>query len=280
MKTVLFVPTYREGGLDVLEASIRRQTVWPDFVVVADELFEQRECVWHLIFDALEIEWWNVNAPKRDGYKRNLAANYNLAAQAAVEYGADLFISLQDYIWVQPDGVERFIDISQKCPGDLITGLTSISTDPGIYNTKLIWEGSGYGPDFNSENFHYSIFHRPYSDKPKSIGWTDVRINGIYEYYPEDHCLQILPEHWESNWAAVPVDFFRAGLRWDEEFDKGIAYENMDFAKAAVEEFDCRVIMDTRNHAISLPHKDYFAGEREEIVAFSNKNRYEEKWGQ
>ncbi len=36
--------------------------------------------------------------------------------------------------------------------------------------------------------------------------------------------------------------------------------------------------MDKTNVAISLPHKDYFEGEREEIENFSNREYYEGKW--
>lgn len=283
MKTVLFIPTYRLGGLDVLEASLARQTVLPDYVVIADELWDKRSHLWEEIMDSLDLDYWNVNAPMKEGYKRNLAANYNLAAHCAIQYGADLFISLQDYIWIPHNGIERFIEVAEKCPSDLITGLTSISVDPRVEDTQLVHWGDmnyvGWDDRFKPENFYYSIFHQPYVNKPKSIGWLDCRIDGIYEYTPDMEAMQILPEHWESNWAAVPVDYFRAGVFWDEEYDKGIAYENMDFAQRAIERSGRRVIMDTHNHAISLPHKKYFAGEEEVIINFSNKDKYEERWG-
>lgn len=275
MKTVLFIPTYRPGGLDVLEASLARQLVSPDYVVVADELYYERKTIWSEIFDRLDLDWWSVNAPKITGNHRNLAANYNLAAHCSIEFGADLFISLQDYIWVPPEGIRRFVDVANKCPGDLITGLTSISRDPPIRSTKYYHEGmAGWKPPV-SENFYYSIFQQPYSDKPKSIQWLDCRIDGVYEYDETMHLMQILPQHWEANWAAIPVDYFRAGVFWNEDYDIGVAYENMDFATRAIARSDRRVIMDTLNHAISLPHKDYFFGEREEIEEFSNRGLYE-----
>ena len=40
------------------------------------------------------------------------------------------------------------------------------------------------------------------------------------------------------------------------------------------------VVLDKSNIAISLPHKDYFEGEREEIIEFSNRDYYESKWTQ
>lgn len=268
MKTLIFVPTYRPGGIDVTLASLERQTYQDFDVFVSDSFHINRSSLWTGL-KKIKGSMYVTNGPaKKDGCVRNLAASYNDAARYAVKHGYELFISLQDYIWAPEDGVERFVEISKKCPDDLITGLTSISADPGV----------GYVKDCLSCSHLYSIFKKPYSDKPQKIDWLDCRIDGVYKYHQDDICLQILPEHWEANWAAVPVNYFKIGVFWDEEFDKGIAYENIDFAKSAIAVSGRRVIMDTRNHAISLPHKDYFQGEREEITLYSNKNRYEEKW--
>ena len=93
-----------------------------------------------------------------------------------------------------------------------------------------------------------------------------------------DDVLPVETTHWEANWAAVPASVLKAGVRWDEEYDKGIAYENMDFACAASELTGAKVIFDKTNVVISLPHKDYFEGEREEILEFSNRDYFNTKW--
>ena len=90
--------------------------------------------------------------------------------------------------------------------------------------------------------------------------------------------MPVSPMHWEANWAAVPVKYLKMGVRWTPIYDLGVAYENMDFAQQIVEKFNCDVWLDTENEAISLPHKEYFEGEREDIAEHSNRELYEKMW--
>jgi hypothetical protein len=173
-----------------------------------------------------------------------------------------MLVSLQDYIYLPKDALERFIDIDVDYGPNLFTGVTHISRDPFPNKIKNP-EGS------------YTIFEEPYTDKPKRLSWEDVRVKEIYVV--GDDILPVETGHWEANWAAISTEVLEAGVRWDLNYDKGIAYENMDFAQEAAKK-GYSVILDKNNIAISLPHKDYFAGEREEIEEFSNRNYYEEKW--
>jgi len=260
-KVAVFIPTYRYGGIDVTVASLARQTYQPDLVLIADEL--RREQLWMQSLKDLDInEITFINATKKPGNKRNLCLSYNIAAES-LDNSFDLFITLQDYIWLPPKGIERFVKIHEANPTELITGLTHISADP---DPSEIYDSEGL----------YTIFHESYEDKPEKIAWTDVR-SQMYE--PGDYdILNCESGHWEANWAATPVTKFRQGIFWDEDYDQGIAYENVDFAEHCVSETGCRVLLDLRNQAISLPHKDYFEGEREEIIQYSNRWLYESKW--
>jgi hypothetical protein len=263
-KTALFLPTCRPGGIDVFEASIRRQTVQPDIIIIADE--QNRPNMWSALkLTYKDIDWWFLSPSIDDGNIRHLAKAYNLAAEQALKLDADLFISLQDYIWVPEYGIERFVMIHEANPTALITGITHISDDPSA--DKVV-----------SLTSPYSIFKDPFYDKPKTIGWHDVRLTQIYQLEENANLFPCAPEHWESNWSAVPVSAFEAGCRWDEDFDKGIAYENQDFAKSCQEKTGCEIFIDAANQAISLPHKKYFKGEEEEIVKYSNRWLMESKW--
>jgi len=266
LKVALFLPTNRPGGLDVFEASIRRQTVQPDIIIVADEL--DREAIWKSFqLTYKDIKWEFLNVAWDPGNKRNLARAYNNAFFRSYEiYDADLFVSLQDYIWIPEYGIERFVKIYESNPNALITGITHISDDPEP--DKVV----------NLES-PYSIFEEPFYDKPKTIGWEDVRLTQIYALNERDaQVFPCDPRHWEANWSAVPVSVFEAGCRWDEEFDKGIAYENQDFAMSCQEKTGCDFLIDAANQAISLPHKKYFEGEEEEIVKYTNRWLMESKW--
>jgi len=197
--------------------------------------------------------------------KRNLVAAYNAAADCFCDLNADLFISYQDYIWLPEDGIERFSVLHSSLPDFLITGVTHISADPYEYNIKNL-------------NGLYTIFKEPFTDKPNRIMWEDVRVKEIYSPEAND-VYAIHPEHWESNWSAVPGYILKDGMRWDINFDSGIAYENMDFAIRCDKELGIQSIMDRKNISISLPHKKYFEGEEEEIKKFNNRQMFEEKWG-
>jgi hypothetical protein len=264
MTLVVFTPTYRPGGLDVLEASLMRQT-HRDFVwVVSDQLFLDRKVAWAKVLDRIDFPLLWMNREVIEGNKRNLAAMYNAAVDYVLSDGFEMLVSLQDYIYLPEDGLEKFISANKVFPDSLLTGVTHISRDP--YPNKVV------DPEGD-----YTIFAEPYYDKPKRMSWDDVRATELYVVGPE--LLPVEQTHWEANWAAVPRKILETGIRWDEQYDKGIAYENMDFAMQAKEKgFD--VVLDKSNVAISLPHKDYFDGEREEIVEFSNRELYESKWMQ
>jgi len=265
MKAVVFTPTYRPGGLDVLEASLMRQSFRNFVWVVCDERYHDRKKAWADILSRVDFPIMFLNVPKKKKNKRNLAAAYNEAVKFAVGDAFDAFISLQDYIWAPEDGFQKFLWACQDNPNDLITGVTHISRDP--FPNKIA--------DLDGD---YTIFKEEYYGKPKHLSWEDVRVSEIYRGFDPGAIIQVQEGHWEANWAAVPINLLERGARWDTAYDKGIAYENMDFARRCQKEFGSRTLLDTGNVAISLPHKDYFEGEREEIEEHSNRNFYEGKW--
>lgn len=268
-RVLLFTPTYRPGGVDVASASVERQTLQPDAWLIADDLFEQRSSTWEIVADALDLTVYVFGPTDFHYYEprhRNLCSAYNAAAQYATDWNYDLFISMQDYIYVPEDGIERFVKLHENNPDKLLTGLTDISSDPFPVRMK--------NP---KENAAYSIFQQPYIEKPKIISWEDSRDHEVYAWPEETVVAGIMPQHWEANWAAVPVDVFRAGVFWDEDYDYGVAYENMDFAHRA-QEAGFETILDRGNRTISLPHKKYWPSEEKEIEDFSNRSRYESRW--
>jgi len=249
-----------------LQGSLARQNFDYFSWLVCDELYDIRKDMWSgLIAQGKIPPTLFLFAEKEENKKRNLAKAYNKAAIHAIINNYDLLVSLQDYIYL-PEGVlERFAFVHEKTPNALLTGVTHISRDPFPIN---IVDKEGL----------YTIFSEPYYDKPKRIGWHDVRLTELYSAAPENSVINIHEDHWEANWAAIPVSLLKNGLRWNEEYDKGVAYENMDFARRAKNKFGAEIKFDNGNIAISLPHKDYFEGEREEIIKFSNKEKFNKEW--
>ncbi len=248
-----------------------RQNFKPTHLIVADELAVDRTEEWidmagRLYEEDITLFVFKPDQPIRKA-ARNLVAAYNQSIDHARDLGytdGDLFISLQDYIWVPEDGIERFVILNLLAPDALLTGVTHISIDP--FETQI---GDIEGM--------YTIFKEPYTDKPRRIFWNDSRVVHIYK--PNGgNLINIEPQHWEANWAAIPFKYFNLGMRWSEIYDTGYAYENMDFALKCREDLGAQVIMDAANVAISLPHRDYFQGEAEDLQKYNNRELYESMW--
>lgn len=264
MHAMVFTPTRLPGGLDVTWHSLLRQENMRITWVVADELLYERQHIYGRLMgespDHIE-EIVHFKLQRREGYRRNLAASYNVALNLARRKGVDLFVSLQDYITIPPDGIEKFALWSQENPRSLMTATCHISWHPlpeavvDIHHPYSIFDGDfdQYPPPFPDELWW--VDQRPYT------GWTGS------------------PIAFETNWAAFPRGIVESDVRFDETFDKGIAHENQDFAMQALDAgFALDYIPD--NVAFGLPHKLYWADMHEAEVEWTKDNwdRYLDKW--
>jgi len=256
---VVFTPTCRPGGIDVTSSGLLRQT-YRDFTwIVGDTLYEQRRQIYEAM-PGLDVIGFD---PKREPDKRrDLAKAYNMALDMARNMDAEMFISLQDYIWIPDDGIERFVKMHERLPQAMMSGLTSFSTNPGL---DEVYDIEGL----------YTIFAEPFTEEPNREGWQDVR--GSEMWVGQDGYVRANFVAWEQNWAAVPRMVLESGLEYDEDFDYGVAYENQDFALRAEIELDAEVWVDLDNHAISLPHKDYWKAEELDDTNYLNIDRMTEK---
>lgn len=270
MKILVFTPT-NKPGIDVTHASILRQKFDGELTwIVADTLFEDRCHVFvNFAQQNKDVYTYKHFYPQpRPFKKRTLVSSYNLALNYARENDIDLFISLQDYIWVPDDGISKFIEMYNECEikNNLLgiySGITSITSDP---DDSEVHDTGGM----------YSIFNQPFYDRPQDLDWMDVRYRHNYEYR-----WNFIPEiEWETNWACIPrTALYDENLNFDEEYDKGLAYENADFAKQALA-LGYQPIIDYENQVLSLPHKRYFSDEWEndKPLREENRKRFEAKW--
>lgn len=262
VQVLIFVPTIHYGGLDLLFSSLKRQT-YPYALCMADELMNERIHVYeeHEMLDNTIF----VECIKLPENKRALAQAYNNAADLAVDAEFDLFISLQDYIWIPDKGIERFVELHATFQNSLLTGLVSLSEAPR--DDEIV---NPYGL--------FSIFKEPLTECPRGISWHDVRDTSIYPTEDPSAIISCAAEHWEANWAAIPVELFKKGARWDLEYDKGLAYENQDFAKTCEKKFQTSCVLDKGNHAVGIPHREIWPQEKEELERFTNRWFHESKW--
>lgn len=261
-KVLVFCPTIHFGGLDMLFSSLKRQTY--DYTLcMADHLADERMSVYYE--EEMIDKTIFVDCEIQPGNQRALAQAYNNAADLSVDLNFDLMISLQDYIWIPNNGIEMFVEDHQKYPNCLITGLVSLSDAPSDQDIA-----NPYGL--------YSIFNEPLIERPKGISWQDARLS---MYTTDENVVACAPEHWEANWAAIPVNIFKQeqNVRWDLKYDEGVAYENMDFAKRCEYLLKTPCILDKRNHALGIPHREIWPEEQKQLERYTNRWIYEDWWG-
>lgn len=264
MRAAVFTPT-RLPGIDVSLASIDRQDFEGEILwIVGDEFFKQRRDLYpRSVTYAFDSSLPRGIVPN---IERTLCRAYNHAVVYALECEADVFISMQDYIWAPADGVSRFVSAIQRHPDRLITGLTSISQDPEpdavVDPTNMI-----------------TIFGKEYTERPKELRWKDSRVDD----YPGRRGFVRIPNiEFEANWCAFPMSLFEKGARWPEEYDEGVAYENQALAARAIS-MGYKCFLDCDNEAISLPHKWYrglkdargYDDLETREIPLSNKERHE-----
>lgn len=264
MRIVVFTATRQAGGLgETFESLCRQQGASVDYEllwIVGDELYDRRPSVlsdvmWAEHFDTAH---YRVDAPE---IRRTLARAYNSAITRARWAEADLFVSLQDYVVPPDDGVERFIEMARRRPDCLLTGLTSFSTQPTVDQVFDIDDP-------------WTIFGNVYMCRPPQDGWRD----GRESHGPGYHDVPAI--EWETNWAAIPRSIlYDERLRFDEDYDYAVAYENSDYAAQATS-LGYGVVLDCDNHAVGFPHRDYWPEQEVEEAPLTllNRGRFERKW--
>lgn len=271
MKVAIFTPTARPG-FDVTHASVKRQETDAEIMwIVGDLLFDQRANVFKNLAEQDRQQglynYKHFPTPKVDNNARSVSKAYNAAMYTARKWGANMFLSLQDYIYIPEDAVQKFIVMDQEIKEEnlkgIYTGITSISRDP-------------LDREINDLNGMYTIFKEPYYDRPSEIEWCDVRY--VHNHTHSYHRASAI--EFETNWACFPEDvLYSKDLFFDEIYDDGVAYENQDYAFRAIQQ-GFEVFVAYNNQAISLPHKRYFSEEwaKEEPLTEVNRKITEDRW--
>lgn len=261
----VFTPACRPGGLDVNYASLKKQqhvdlddVIW----IIADELYEQRREVVMEEAQDLQVIHFDSSTLRVPGNRRTLAAAYVWAIEKARDLDADLFVSMQDYMWVPDEGLAMFEEVAGRAERPTLpTGLTSISADPppsAVIDPEGLW----------------TVFAEAYDGhQPQETHWADVRDQG------QGIVAYVEATWWEANWSAVSKGaLFDSRCYYDVAYDRGVAYENQDYAFRA-EKLGYKTVLDCDNHAISLPHKQYFPTEELEDFKHMNTDFHHARWG-
>jgi hypothetical protein len=223
VKISVVCPTIRKDGLKIVYESLQKQT-FQDWEWLVGSKFdpEIEEATW--VQDTHEGGYWTLNRCYNDLIRRARG---------------ELIVSWQDWIWVPPDGLEKFWDAYVDNQG-IITGV-------GDQYEKLNKWG-----------------------KPEIKIWSDPRktdkYGSFYECFPQDV---------EWNWAAIPKEALLKAGGFDEKLDfLGYGGDQLQVG-VRLDALKYRSYIDQTNESFTLRHgREDFGGQQqwdEQHVVFNGK---------
>jgi hypothetical protein len=223
----------RPGGIDLQWSALRKQTV--DFEwVLCDTLADKRgEVLKDFSNNDKRIKHIQQNRPKQ-GSVTGLAQAENQALRATT---GDMIVMLQDYIWIAPDCLEKYLFHYENTKGKaLVTGVGDIYGKPGKDDIK---DNQGL----------LTVFDKPFTGKPEVVTWHDPR-----RRTDQGTFYKCYPNYIEFNFCMVQWKCL-GGL--DEEYDMvGHAWDNVNVAQRA-SMLGYETYIDQTNECRGLDH-DYF----------------------
>lgn len=225
MKISVITPTIRKEGLKLVEESLKKQT-FQDWEWLIGSKFDPEVSTEqsHWVKDTHTGGYWTLNRSYNDLIRRARG---------------ELIVSWQDWIWVPPDGLQKFWD--------------------NYENTKGIL--TGVGDQYERLNKW---------GKPEIKIWADPRktdkYGSFYECFPQDI---------EWNWAAIPKEaLFKVG-GFDEELDfLGYGGDQLQVG-VRLDALGYKSYIDQTNESFTLRHgREDFGGQQrwdEQHVLFNGK---------
>ena len=246
MKVSVIYPTARHGGLDILEKCMKEQTHEDFEVLILDEL--RRNFMPNRSTKFIFVEPPN----KKAGMFWNLSASLNAGVRAAK---GELIVLLQDYIWVPKEGLARYVEKAIQEPKGLISGVghqyefPAYNDDPtGAYSIWKDWPGEPSGE---------KTFTDPRMERP-----------GFYLCNPVE---------WEANWSCFRKEVWETIGGFDEEFDAGWGYDNVNFSERA-QLAGYHLFLDTHNEVKCYSHINIFKEQKVRDAAPNNQKMWYKKY--
>ncbi|MGH9150413.1 MAG: hypothetical protein ACRD0D_05280 [Acidimicrobiales bacterium] len=205
--------TNRPGSIDVTWGALARQT-FSDFEwILCDELYEWRRAEVHDYVNDPRLR--HLRAPVAGGDLWNLNKSYNHALRHC---RGELVVSLQDYIWAPPDGLERFWAVYR-------------AHGPRVFVSGV---GNGYAPPAAAHTGgKVSIFASAYS--PEAHARRPALRTGLDGRFSGSGRLEAAgPTSWELNWGAAPLEAFYEIGGFHEGHDREfVSCDNLSVAYGA-----------------------------------------------
>ena len=226
--------TNRPGSVDVTWDGLRHQTVQDFEWVLCDELFDWRATAVAQFVDDERLV--HVPSPARPDHLWNLNKAYN---EALRHCRGELVVSLQDYIWIGPEGLARFwAAYEHRGPSTFVAGVAATYAMPARVHRL---DGK------------VTIFEQPWSGAPR----RRLRVDEDRFCFP--HVVsEARPVHWELNWAAAPLaGLFDVGGFAEEHDAAFYSCDNLTVATVA-EHLGYEFVLDRDNVCKAIDHSAIF----------------------
>lgn len=175
---------------------------------------------------------------KKSGMYWNLSASLNAGVRAAT---GELIVLVQDYIWFPPDAIEKFVRRFEQEPRSIVTGV---------------------GHQYFAKNF---------PGKPEGeCVFVDPRAE-------KTGFALTIPVEWEANWGSFPRQAWLDIGGFDEDFDAGWGYDNVNFAERC-QLAGYHIFLDTDNEVFCYSHIRLFDETKTRNDAPNNQELWHRKY--
>lgn len=235
--SVLYV-TKRMGGFDLLFENLKRQRFRDFELVIVDELYEERRAALSFYLSQWALDFPVYHLPVI-GYEHKRLATicraYNLGY---ANCRGELVVVLQDYVYVNEYGLEKFWQAYEATAGKkFLTGCSTRVEGHPVEN-----------PHGLLTTYNHWCSHCP----PGQVLYFETRP------MPREPLASITSEAWEANWAAVPRHIVEQLRGIDEDYDFGPAsYDNQNLSqRGELLGYETTLLPD--NVAVGANHYAYF----------------------
>jgi len=236
IKVTIYTPTIRKGWWRTMAKNIAEQTYKNiEWIIVDDHEDDRSEMAEKMKKEfAIDIKYLRGKERKMKRTYALVNANNTALQQAKGE----IFVFLQDFVYMPNDGIEQIVKLHRDHP-DALLALPDMYVAPKV---KPDIESEDW---FNGEDDIFGTFIR-----------KNVRIQNKGLRNTDN------PYDFEQNYGAIPTKIARALGGWYEFYDEGLGYDNTDIAYRALQ-MGYKIILDELNIAICVDHWEALQGTKD-----------------
>jgi hypothetical protein len=245
-KITVVTVTNRFGGIDIWKSNLQKQTFEDFEAILIDEHYECRS---QEVGNYVGHDRRFIHSPaplKEEGKFYNLSKCMNWGAARGK---GELVVYYQDYIWLDPRTLERFWRKYGELGDVLLTGVGHKARFPdwavNLGGLITIFTQSGFPIDVGPHD--RAVFG---VEKPQGVWFRDPRIQGR-------GLVLCNPIEWEADVCAVPKCVLERLGGFDEDFDAGRCYDNVNFAERA-QVAGIPIWLDEENEHLGYSHELLF----------------------